>query len=143
MPLGSLSPAMGGLGFALPAATGLRLALPERAVVAIVGDGSSLYAIQALWSAARYRAGALFVIMSNGGYAIMDRLTEMEGGTGPWPRIDVDVAALAEAFGCPAQKVRTQGELIAALDEIAPTLGTREEPLLLEVTVAPGDRYVA
>ena len=54
---------MGGLGFALPAATGLRMALPERPVVAIVGDGSSLYGIQALWSAAHYRAGALFVIL--------------------------------------------------------------------------------
>jgi len=143
VPLGSLSPAMGGLGFALPAATGLRLALPERAVVAIVGDGSSLYAIQALWSAARYRAGALFVIMSNGGYAIMDRLTEMEGGSGPWPRIDVDVAALAEGFGCPARKVRTHDELLTTLDEVAPTLGSRDEPLLLEVTVAPDERFVS
>ena len=84
-PLGSLSPAMGGLGFALPAATGLRMALPERPIVAIVGDGSSLYGIQALWSAAHYRAGALFVILSNGGYAIMDRLVEQHGGTAPWP----------------------------------------------------------
>ena len=49
--LGYLSPAMGGLGFALPAATGLRLAQTERPVVAIVGDGGSLYSIQALWSA--------------------------------------------------------------------------------------------
>ena len=56
-PLGSLSPAMGGLGFGLPAAIGLRMALPGRPVVAIVGDGSSLYAIQSLWSAAHYDAG--------------------------------------------------------------------------------------
>ena len=81
--LGSLSPAMGGLGFALPAAIGLRMALPERPVVAIVGDGSSLYSIQALWSAAQYHAGALFVILANGGYAIMDRLAEQSGGTPP------------------------------------------------------------
>ena len=86
--LGSLSPAMGGLGFALPAATGLRMARPDRPVVAIVGDGSSLYSIQALWSAAHYRAGALFVILSNGGYAIMDRLAEQQGGTAPWPGFD-------------------------------------------------------
>jgi benzoylformate decarboxylase len=49
---------MGGLGFALPAAIGLRMALPHRPVVAIVGDGSSLYSIQSLWSAAKNRAGA-------------------------------------------------------------------------------------
>jgi benzoylformate decarboxylase len=64
--LGSLSPAMGGLGFALPAATGLRMARPDRPVVAIVGDGSSLYSIQSLWSAAQYCAGALFIVLANG-----------------------------------------------------------------------------
>jgi benzoylformate decarboxylase len=140
-PLGSLSPAMGGLGFALPAATGLRMALPGRAVAAIVGDGSSLYSIQALWSAAQYRAGALFVILSNGGYAIMDRLAEIHGGSGPWPAVNVDVAGLAEAFGCPARTVRTHDELLEALDEIAPGLGARQEPLLLEVVVAPDETF--
>jgi benzoylformate decarboxylase len=134
---------MGGLGFALPAATGLRLALPDRPVVAIVGDGSSLYAIQALWSAAHYGAGALFVILSNGGYAIMDRLTELQGGSGPWPSIRVDVAGLAQSFGCPARKVGTHDELIATLDEVAPGLAARREPLLLEITVAPDERFVA
>src|SRR5213078_4647615 len=67
-PLGFLSAAMGGLGFALGGATGVRMALPRRPVVAVVGDGSSLYGIQALWSAAHYRVGVLFVVLSNGGY---------------------------------------------------------------------------
>jgi benzoylformate decarboxylase len=132
---------MGGLGFAMPAATGLRMALPERPVVAIVGDGSSLYAIQSLWSAAQYRAGALFVVMSNGGYAIMDRLAELQGGSGPWPAVNVDVAALARAFGCPARRVGTHAELLGALDELAPGLGSREEPLLLEVVVAQDETF--
>jgi benzoylformate decarboxylase len=136
-PLGSLSPAMGGLGFALPAATGLRMALPERPVVAIVGDGSSLYSIQALWSAAHYRAGALFVILSNGGYAIMDRLAEQAGGTAPWPSFAVDVAGLARALGCPARTLRGYGELLETLDEVLPGLGGRDEPLVLEIAVAP------
>jgi benzoylformate decarboxylase len=140
-PLGSLSPAMGGLGFAMPAATGLRMALPERPVVAIVGDGSSLYAIQSLWSAAQYRAGALFVVMSNGGYAIMDRLAERTGSPGPWPVIDVEIGALARAFGCPARTVRTYGDLLEALDELAPGLASREEPLLLEVVVAQDETF--
>jgi benzoylformate decarboxylase len=140
-PLGSLSPAMGGLGFALPAATGLRLALPDRPIVAIVGDGSSLYAIQALWSAAHYGAGALFVILSNGGYAIMDRLVEQHGGTAPWPGFRVDVAGLARAFGCPAEAVGTYDELLRALDDVLPRLGSRTEPLLLEVAVAPDESF--
>ena len=136
-PLGSVSPAMGGLGFALPAATGLRMARPDRPVVAIVGDGSSLYSIQALWSAAHYGAGVLFVILSNGGYAIMDRLAEQHGGTAPWPGFGIDVAGLARAFGCAARSVGTYDELAAVLDEVVPDLVQREEPLLLEVAVAP------
>lgn len=135
--LGSISPAMGGLGFAMPAATGLRMALPDRPVVAIIGDGSSLYGIQALWSAAHYRSGALFVILANGGYAIMDRLVEIHGGAAPWPGFGVDIAGLATAFGCASRRVTTHDELVAALDEIVPTLDSRTEPLLLEVAVAP------
>ena len=101
-PLGSLSPAMGGLGFALPAAIGLRMARPDRPVVAIVGDGSSLYSIQALWSAAHYRAGVLFVILANGGYAIMDRLAEQTGRHGA-------VAGLQRRRRGPRPRVRLPG----------------------------------
>ena len=140
-PLGSLSPAMGGLGFALPAATGLRMARPDRPVVAIVGDGSSLYSIQALWSAAHYGAGALFVILSNGGYAIMDRLAEQHGGAVPWPGFGVDVAGLARAFGCPARTVRDARRAARDLRRGAPGLGGRDEPLLLEVAVAPDESF--
>jgi benzoylformate decarboxylase len=135
--LGTLSAAMGGLGFALPAAVGMRMGRPDRPVVAIVGDGSSLYSIQALWSAAQYRAGALFVILSNGGYAIMDRLAELHGGSAPWPGFGVDVSGVARAFGCPARRVNEHAELLEALDEVLPRLAGREEPLLLEVVVSP------
>jgi len=140
-PLGFLSAAMGGLGFALGGATGVRMALPQRPVVAVVGDGSSLYGIQALWSAAHYRVGALFVILSNGGYAIMDRLAERRGLDAPWPRFDVDIAALARGFGCPGQRIETHDELVSALDEVIPTLATRAEPLLLDVAIAPTETF--
>jgi benzoylformate decarboxylase len=136
-PLGFLSAAMGGLGFALGGATGVRMALPSRPVVAVVGDGSSIYGIQALWSAAHYRAGVLFVILSNGGYAIMDRLAERVEREPPWPSFDVDVAALARAFGCPARRISTHEELVTELDEIVPTLASRDEPVLLDVVIAP------
>ena len=140
-PLGSLSPAMGGLGFALPAATGLRMARPDRPVVAVVGDGSSLYSIQSLWSAAHYRVGALFVILSNGGYAIMDRLAEQHGGAVPWPGFGVDVAGLARALGCPAQTVSDHVELLRTFDDVLPELADRDGPLLLEVVVAPDESF--
>ncbi len=137
-PLGYLSAAMGGLGFALPGATGLRMALPDRPVVAVVGDGASLYAIQGLWSAAHYRVGVLFVILSNGGYAIMDRLAERHGEDGPWPGFgDIEISALARGFGCPARRISTYDELVEALDAVIPTLASREEPLLLDVVIAP------
>jgi benzoylformate decarboxylase len=140
-PLGFVSAAMGGLGFALAGATGLRMAQPERPVVAVVGDGSSIYGIQALWSAAYYRVGVLFVILSNGGYAIMDRLAERHGLDSPWPSFDVDVAALARGFGCEAHRLSTHDELIGTLDEVVPTLAARQAPLLLDVVITPTQTF--
>ncbi|MFC4010616.1 thiamine pyrophosphate-dependent enzyme [Nonomuraea purpurea] len=135
-PLGFLSAAMGGLGFAVPAAVGLRMALPHRPVVAVVGDGSALYGVHALWSAAHYHVGALFVVLANGRYAVMDRLADKQGGKAPWPAFtEVDMRALARSLGCPARRVDDHDELTSALEEILPTLSTREEPLLLDVTV--------
>jgi benzoylformate decarboxylase len=136
--LGFLSAAMGGLGFAMPAATGAKMATPSRPVVAVVGDGSSLYAIQSLWSAQHYCSGVLFVVLSNGGYAIMDKLADDAGGKAPWPSFaDVSVAGMARALGCPSMRVETRTELLAHLDEITPSLATRTEPFLLEVAVSP------
>ncbi len=140
-PLGFLSAAMGGLGFGLPAAVGVRMALPERPVVAVVGDGSSLYAIQSLWSAVQYRVGVLFVILNNGGYAVMDRLAEQHGGRGPWPPFDVCIASIAQAFGCPAQRISEWNQLNEALEEVIPDLAGRAEPLVLEVLLAPDDAF--
>jgi thiamine pyrophosphate-dependent acetolactate synthase large subunit-like protein len=137
-PLGFVSAAMGGLGFGLPAAIGLRMALPDRPVVAVLGDGSSLYAIQGLWSAAHYGVGALFVVLNNGGYAVMDRLAEQHGGEGPWPGFEVDLTALARAFGCPARRLDTLDDLTAALDE---AIRGSDEPLLLEVMVEPESSF--
>jgi benzoylformate decarboxylase len=137
-PLGFLSAAMGGLGFALPGAIGVRMALPERPVVAVVGDGSALFGIQSLWSAARYRSGALFVIISNGGYRVMDRLAEMQSEAAPWPDFGVvDIAAMARALGCPATRVESHEEMTAAFDDAVPGLAHRGEPLLVEAVVQP------
>jgi benzoylformate decarboxylase len=140
-PLGFLSAAMGGLGFGLPAAIGLRMALPERPVVAVLGDGSSLYAIQGLWSAAHYGIGALFVVLNNGGYAVMDRLAEQYGGKGPWPGFSVDLTGLARAFGCPARRIEAWDDLSAALDAAVHDLPRSTEPLLLEAMVEPESRF--
>ncbi len=133
---GFISAAMGGLGFALPAAAGLRMGDPTRPVVAVLGDGSSLYAIQGLWSAARYECGALFIVLSNGRYAVMDQLAAEYGGKPPWPGFaEIDITALATSLGCPAKRIATLDALLADLDEVVPGLATRTDPLLLEVKV--------
>jgi benzoylformate decarboxylase len=76
--------------------------------------------------------------VSNGGYVVMDRLAEQHGGAAPWPPFpEVELAAIARGFGCPARRIATHEELVAALDETVPALADRDEPLLLDVVVAP------
>jgi benzoylformate decarboxylase len=135
-PFGFLTVAQGGLGFGLPAATGVKLARPDRPVVALLGDGASLYCVQTLWSARQYGIGALYVVLSNGGYAVMDRLAAGQGGKPPWPGFaDISVSTIATGLGCPARRIESYDELLAVLDDITATLGERTEPLLLDVAV--------
>jgi benzoylformate decarboxylase len=136
-PLGFVGTANGGLGFGLPGAIGLRMGFPDRPVVGVIGDGASIYAIQALWSAAEYRVGVLIIVMANGGYAVMDALAREHGGPGPWPSFEtVDVTGLARCFGCPSVRVQTHAELLDTLDQVLPELADRSEPLVLEVALA-------
>lgn len=65
---GFFTTASGGLGYAMPAAVGVALARPEDRVVAIIGDGSAMYAIQALFTAGQLGAAITFVIVNNGRY---------------------------------------------------------------------------
>ena len=136
-PLAFVGNANGGLGFGLSGPIGLRMALPDRPVVAVVGDGSSMYAIQALWSAARYEVGVLLIVMANGGYAVMDAQARDRGGQAAWPRFPgIDIAGIARSLGCPATRVETHEQLLGALDEVLPGLAAREQPLLIEIALA-------
>ena len=129
---------MGGLGFALPGAIGVRMALPDRPVVAVVGDGSSLYAIQALWSAARYRVGALFVVMATAATRSWTSSPRAPAGRRRGRRFEtIDIAAMARALGCEAIRIEDHAELLARLDEVLPGLPRRDAPLLLEIAVEP------
>jgi benzoylformate decarboxylase len=70
----------GGIGWGLPAVIGVKLALPERPVVALIGDGSALYTVQALWTAAHDRIPVAFVILNNTSYRILkQRLHALRG----------------------------------------------------------------
>ncbi len=61
----------GGIGWGLPAAIGVKLALPDRPVVALIGDGSAMYTCQALWTAAHDKIAVVFVILNNSSYRIL------------------------------------------------------------------------
>jgi benzoylformate decarboxylase len=127
----------GGLGFGVAGSIGLRMGDPDRPVVAVVGDGSSMYAIQALWSAAHYEVGVLLIVMANGRYAVMDGLARSRNAPAPWPAFgSIDIAGMARCLGCPAVNVETHQQLVDTLDAALPGLAARREPLLVEVALA-------
>lgn len=66
----------GALGWGTPAAIGAKLAAPERAVVAVIGDGSFQFSVQALWSAVQQSAAVTVLVLDNGGYLAVKRAIE-------------------------------------------------------------------
>ncbi|MFO1361382.1 MAG: thiamine pyrophosphate-binding protein [Burkholderiales bacterium] len=131
--------ASGGLGFALPGAVGVSLALPGRPVTAVVGDGSALYGVQALWTAAHLRLPVTYVVANNRSYRILkERLVSMRA-TDRFVGMDlrdpaIDFCALARSMGVPARRVADPNDVVPALREAA----ARGGPGLVEVMVADG-----
>ncbi|HUF19234.1 MAG TPA: benzoylformate decarboxylase [Burkholderiales bacterium] len=123
--------ASGGLGWALPAALGVALAEKQRKVICVVGDGSSLYAIQALWSAAREKLPVVFVVLNNSGYSALKSFGGMLGIDGaPGHNVPgVDFVSIARGFGCDARKAATSAEL----DEALSVAFSASKPMLVEV----------
>jgi benzoylformate decarboxylase len=125
--------ASGGLGYGLAAAVGLALADPSRHVICIVGDGSAMYAIQALWTAARHGLPITYVVLNNGGYGAMRAFSQLMKSKDP-PGIDLpllDFVALARGQGCNAYRVSRASELGPALRDALATAS----PTLVEVVV--------
>ena len=131
--------ASGGLGFAMPGAIGASLALPGRPVVAVVGDGSAMYGIQALWTAAHLKLPVTYVIANNRSYRILkERLVSMRGSD-KFVGMDIkdpaiDYVGLARAMGVPGRRVTDPNDVAPALREAAEQGG----PSLIEVVVADG-----
>ncbi len=135
-PLGFVTCANGGLGFGLPGAVGVRLGLPDRGVVAVLGDGAATYTIQGVWSAARYGVGVVWIVMANGAYEAMDAQARQRGGRAPWPGFgELDLCQVARGFGCSAVHVETHEQLLQTFDEVLADLRGRREPVLVEVAV--------
>lgn len=131
--------ASGGIGFALPGAIGIQLAQPQRPVVAIVGDGSAMYSIQALWTAAHLRVPVTYVICNNGSYRIIKERLRAFHGSNRFIGMDltdppIDFVALAGSLGVKARRITEAGEVSAAIRE-ATASGT---PYLLDVVVDDG-----
>ncbi|HLI13458.1 MAG TPA: thiamine pyrophosphate-binding protein [Alphaproteobacteria bacterium] len=132
----------GGIGWGLPAAIGVKLALPERPVVALVGDGSAMYTCQALWTAAHDRVPVIFVILNNRSYRILkQRVNALKGHaaqTGVYVGMNlddppVDFVGLARALGLAAERVETIPQAIALLRQGL----AGEAPLLIDVALDP------
>jgi benzoylformate decarboxylase len=125
--------ASGGLGWALPASVGVALARPERRVLCLLGDGSSLYSIQGLWTAVQQELSITFVVLNNHGYGALKALGRAMGIDKP-PGVElpgVQLVDLAAGFGCPARQVAEPDELEGALQW---ALGN-DGPALLDVEV--------
>ena len=136
LPGGYLNAASGGLGYAMPASVGYKLALPERPVVCVIGDGSSMYSIQALWSAVRYGSNVVFVIVDNAGYYILKGFRDAIGIDDTVPGLDVpglDLVKVAEGMGVRGERIEKPGDLEAALKRGLAT----KWPYLINVVVEP------
>jgi benzoylformate decarboxylase len=116
----------GGIGQALPGALGVKLAHPDRPVVAVSGDGSAMYSIQALWTAAHHDLAVVYVIIHNREYRIlkhnMDAFRRRFGVAAgrAYPHMDLATPDLgfvemARGMGVDGRRVSKPGEVGAAL----------------------------
>ena len=125
--------ASGGLGHGLPAAVGVALARQDRKVIALLGDGSSMYSIQGLWSAAELKTPIAFIIVKNGLYEALNEFGK-HFGLEKLPGLHLphlDFCALAESQGVRSRRVDRCTDLDDALREAF----SATVPVLIEVCV--------
>lgn len=138
-PLAYFGLTSGGLGFGMAGAIGVAMAQPSRPVVAIIGDGSSLYSIQSLWTAAHFKLPITYVIVNNRSYRIIkDRLLALRK-TDQFVAMDmtdppVDFVAVAQGLGVPATRVEQGNDIRAA---VAKAIASGK-PVLVEVVIDGG-----
>jgi benzoylformate decarboxylase len=109
--------ASGGLGYGLPAAVGMAFGRPGVRTVCLVGDGSAMYSIQALWTAAQRKLPLTVVVINNAGYGAMRSFSQvMQVRNVPGLELPgLDFVKLAEGMGCDAVRVTRSSELATAL----------------------------
>lgn len=128
----------GSIGYSLPVAVGAAIAAPDRKIVALTGDGSAFYTLQALWTMAREQLNVTMVIFANRSYAILRNELANVGAANPGPRAidmltldrpDPDWVALAKGHGVPAVRVDEMGDFSRAFAAALETRG----PQLVEL----------
>jgi benzoylformate decarboxylase len=133
----------GGIGQGIAGALGAKAAHPDRPVVALSGDGSAMYSIQALWTAAHHGLGILFVILSNREYRVLKhnldtyRARFEVPADRPYPHMDLSdpvlgFAEMARGMGVPGRLVSKPEKLREAVREALSAGG----PFLLDVVVS-------
>lgn len=125
--------ASGGLGYGLPAAAGVALAAPEDKVIALLGDGAAMYAMQGLYAAAQGGLNIAYIILNNQSYAALDQFAA-HFGMNHVPGTDlsgIEFTALAEGQGVAARKVANP----AQLDEALKWSMMRHTPSLLDIRI--------
>jgi benzoylformate decarboxylase len=133
---GFLTTGGGVLGYALPAGIGAALAAPDRHVVVLVGDGSLMYTVQALWTAVREDLAITVIVFDNGGYGALRSMAD-DAGAASVPGLELgglDPVALAQGMGCRGVRIGAAAELA---DALADGLTSTHAPLLLHIPVAP------
>ena len=130
----------GSIGQCLPASLGAAVACPDRPVFAVSGDGSAMYQVQTLWTAARERLNITFIIIANRGYQILHHELIAQGaqeaGRNARAMFDIedpllDWQAIAQGHGVPSARATTEDEMASALSKAAATEG----PFLIEAVI--------
>jgi benzoylformate decarboxylase len=133
----------GVLGWGVPAALGAKIAKPDRQVVALVGDGSLQFGIQALWTASRYEIPIGVIVWNNGEYQANRRYLNAYGrraaATGKYVGCSlgspsIDNVALARGYGVEGERVEDPAKLESALARCLRAVGDGQ-PYLLDVRV--------
>ncbi|MFG3593111.1 thiamine pyrophosphate-binding protein [Bradyrhizobium sp. RDI18] len=127
--------ASGGIGWGLPASVGVSLANPDRPVVCYSGDGSAMYSIQSLWTAAHHKLPLTVVLVNNGGYRIIKQRLLAFHRDDHFVGMDfadpaVDFTAIARGLGLEAIRIDAADGL-----DVLPSAFKRPEPKLIEVMV--------
>ncbi|MDE1935540.1 thiamine pyrophosphate-binding protein [Bradyrhizobium sp.] len=132
--------ASGGIGWGLPASVGVSLANPHRSVVCFSGDGSAMYSIQSLWTAAHHKLPLNVVIANNGGYRIIKQRLLAFHGDDHYVGMDfadppVDFAGVARSLGCEAIRISDPKELKSTLTSAFSRPGAKLIEVMVDGTV--------